>query len=100
MKPHESKVSFASVTMKHQESLSPTVTMKPLESTGTPAGGLTMKAEQQASQTRFLWAVAALEVAMLVPFTLLVRYDDSADPVRAGREAREGLRYSLHPHWL
>ena len=97
MKPHESKASNYSVTMKQHESLSPisakSVTMKPHESTGTQAGSLTMKPEQQTSQTRFLWSVAALEVAMLVPFTLLVRYDDSADPARAaGREAREGLR--------
>ena len=58
------------------------------------AVGLTMK-PQESSQTKFLWTVALLELVMLALYTLLVRYDDSADPTKAlaSREARDEMRF-------
>ena len=56
--------------------------------------GLTMK-HQESSQTKFLWTVALLELVMMALYTLLVRYDDSADPTKAlaSREARDEMRF-------
>ena len=63
----------------------------PTKAPGAPRA--TMKS-QESSQTKFLWTVAMMELVLLAIYLLLVRYDDSADPLKAlkTREARDHLR--------